>query len=194
MESEKAERLERIKTKTKQLQDLILQQIAFKETYSFITREYVVLIFCNYFIWLCGKFCHFHIHFLCPEIPQIIYTENHCSKLRNISWTFLFLQRFNEYLCKSDTQLFKWRFSSKIDFHEELTWKPSARAAKVTKSYSRRIPSLEGFYRETKYPLLKSTHSFKNHKIKLRTFPRVSQVPQSKFEANWSRGPWVMIE
>ena len=30
METEKAERLERIKTKTKQLQDLILQQIAFK--------------------------------------------------------------------------------------------------------------------------------------------------------------------
>ena len=78
MESEKAERLERIKTKTKQLQDLILQQIAFKETYSFIKREYVVLIFCNYFISLCGKFCHFHIHFLCPENPQIIYTENHC--------------------------------------------------------------------------------------------------------------------
>ena len=31
MENDKAERLERIKTKTKQLQDLILQQIAFKE-------------------------------------------------------------------------------------------------------------------------------------------------------------------
>jgi len=33
-----------------------------------------------------------------------------------------------------------------------------ARAVKVTKSYSRRLPALERFYRETKFSLFKSTH------------------------------------
>ena len=37
--------------------------------------------------------------------------------------------------------------------YKVLTWEPSA--AKVTKSYSRRLPALERFYRETKFSLLK---------------------------------------
>ena len=39
-----------------------------------------------------------------------------------------------------------------------LTWEPSA--AQVTKSYSRRLPALKRFFLETKFLLLKSTHSF----------------------------------
>ena len=73
-----------------------------------------------------------------------------------------------------------------------LAWEPSA--AQVSHSYSRRLPALERFYRETKFLLLKSTHSTKNLKTKLRTFPLVSRVPQSKFETNRSRGCRVMIE
>ena len=38
-----------------------------------------------------------------------------------------------------------------------LAWEPST--DKVTKSYSHRLPALEQFYRETKFSLLKSTHS-----------------------------------
>ena len=58
-------------------------------------------------------------------------------------------------------------------FHYDLlAWEPSA--TKVTKSYSRRLTANERFYRETK-------------------FSRISRVPQSKFEANWSRGSWVML-
>ena len=38
-----------------------------------------------------------------------------------------------------------------------LAWEPSA--AKVTKCYFRRLPALERFYWETKFLLLKSTHS-----------------------------------
>ena len=72
-----------------------------------------------------------------------------------------------------------------------LAWEPSA--AKVTKSYSSRLPALERFYRETKFTLLKSIHSTKNLKTKLRTFQWVSRVPQSKCEANRSRGSWIMI-
>ena len=74
-----------------------------------------------------------------------------------------------------------------------LAWEPSA--AKVTKSYYRRAvyPHLIDFYRETKYLLLMSTHSTWNLKTQLRTFPWLSWVFQSKFEANRSRGFWVMI-
>ena len=43
LENEKAERLERIKTKTKQLQDLILQQIAFKETDATLIDAILIL-------------------------------------------------------------------------------------------------------------------------------------------------------
>ena len=58
-------------------------------------------------------------------------------------------------------------------FHYDLlAWEPSP--TRVTKSYSRRFTANERFYRETK-------------------FSRVSRVPQSKFEANWSRGSWVML-
>ena len=72
-----------------------------------------------------------------------------------------------------------------------LAWAFSS--AKETKSNSRRLPALEWFYRETRFSLFKSTHSTKNLKTKLRTFPRVSRVTQVKFEANLSRGSWVMI-
>ena len=37
-------------------------------------------------------------------------------------------------------------------FYKILAWEPSS--AKVTKSYSRRLPALERFYRETKVPTL----------------------------------------
>jgi len=42
-------------------------------------------------------------------------------------------------------------------------------AAQITKSYFRRLPALERFYRETKFSLLKSTHSTQNLKTKLFT-------------------------
>jgi len=71
-----------------------------------------------------------------------------------------------------------------------LVWEPSA--AQNT-SYPSSRPALERFYRETKFWLLKSTHSTWNLKTKLRTFPWVSRVSQSKFEANRPRGSWVMI-
>ena len=38
-----------------------------------------------------------------------------------------------------------------------IAWEPSA--AKVTKSYSCRLPALERFYLETEFSLFKSTHS-----------------------------------
>ena len=78
-----------------------------------------------------------------------------------------------------------WCFILKLD------WEPSF--AKVTKSYSRRLPALERFYGETKFVMLKSTNLTKNLKTKLRTFQWVFRVPQSKFEANRSRGYRVMI-
>ena len=43
------------------------------------------------------------------------------------------------------------------DNYIKLAWEPSP--AKVTKSYSRRLPALERFYRETKFSLKKLTHS-----------------------------------
>ena len=67
-----------------------------------------------------------------------------------------------------------------------LAWEPSA--AQVTKSYSSRLPAPGRFYWKTKFSLLKSTHSVKNLKTKLKTFPWLSRVPQSKFEGNRSRG------
>ena len=39
----------------------------------------------------------------------------------------------------------------------KLVWEPSV--VKVTKSYSRRLPALERFYRETNFSPLKLTHS-----------------------------------
>ena len=42
-------------------------------------------------------------------------------------------------------------------FNYKLAWEPSI--AKVTESYFRRLPALERFYQETKFLLLKSTHS-----------------------------------
>ena len=68
------------------------------------------------------------------------------------------------------------------NFISVLDWEPSA--AKVTKSYSHRLPALERFYLGTTFSLLKLTHSIQNLKTKLKTFPWVSRVPQSKFEAN----------
>ena len=40
--------------------------------------------------------------------------------------------------------------------YKELAWEPSA--ATVAKSYSRRLPALENFYKETKFSLLKSSY------------------------------------
>ena len=65
-----------------------------------------------------------------------------------------------------------------------LAWEPSA--AMVTEIYSRCLPALERFYWETKFLLLKSTHSTWNLQTKLRTFSWFSQVPQSKLETNQS--------
>ncbi len=42
-------------------------------------------------------------------------------------------------------------------FYYKLAWEPSI--AKVTESYFHRLPALERFYRETKFSILKSTHS-----------------------------------
>ena len=61
---------------------------------------------------------------------------------------------------------------------------------------TQRCPSYSNFlppFTRTKFSLLKSNHSTKNLKIKLRTFPWISRVPQSKFEANLTRGFRVMI-
>ena len=76
-------------------------------------------------------------------------------------------------------------------YYQILVWEPSA--AEVTKSYFLRLPALERFYPETKFSLFKSTHYIKNLKTWLRTFLWASRVPQSKFEANRSRGSWVII-
>ena len=82
---------------------------------------------------------------------------------------------------------FCWRLCMFI--YIKLVWEPSA--AQVTKSFSLRLPALERFYRETKFPLFKSTHS--TFKTKVRTFPWISRVSQSKFEVNRTSGIWVMI-
>ena len=44
-----------------------------------------------------------------------------------------------------------------IHLYSVLAWEPSA--AKVTKTYFRRLPALEVFNRETKFSLIKSTNS-----------------------------------
>ena len=75
--------------------------------------------------------------------------------------------------------------NSKVTNYVLLVWEPSV--AQVTHSYFCRLPALERFYRETKFSLLKSNH-VQLRILKLRTFPWVSRVPQSKFEANRSRG------
>ena len=49
------------------------------------------------------------------------------------------------------------------------------------------------FYQETKFSLFKLPHSIQNLKTHLRTFPWVSRISQSKFEANRSRDSFVMI-
>ena len=73
-----------------------------------------------------------------------------------------------------------------------LITKPNA-----AKIYSHRSSALERLYQETKFLLLKSNKvepfnvEYQNQAIK--TLPRFSQVSQSKFEANWLRGSWVMI-
>ena len=59
-----------------------------------------------------------------------------------------------------------------------LAWEPSV--AKGTHIYSSRLPALGRFYRETKFSVLKSTHSTKNLNTKQRTFPWFSRFPQSK--------------
>ena len=62
-----------------------------------------------------------------------------------------------------------------------LAWEPSA--AKVTKSYFRRLPALERVYQETKFSLFKleSQNQAKN-------IPWVFRVSKSKVYANRSRG------
>ena len=47
-------------------------------------------------------------------------------------------------------------YPSTIIILYQLAWEPSA--AQVTKSYSRHLPALEQFYRESKFSLFKSTH------------------------------------
>ena len=103
----------------------------------------------------------------------------------------LFYNGFQKPLVLSKTNSSKFSFSKLLRFYLKLGWEPSA--SHVAKNYSRRLPALERFYRESKFSLLKSTHSTKNLKTKLRTFPFVSWVSQSKFWANRSRGFWVMI-
>ena len=44
-----------------------------------------------------------------------------------------------------------------VSLYSWLDWEPSA--TQVTKSYSRHLPALERFYRETKLSLFLSTHS-----------------------------------
>ena len=70
-----------------------------------------------------------------------------------------------------------------------LAWEPSA--AQVTKSYFRRSPALKRFYRGNNFRY--KSWSTQLRISKPRTFPWVSWVLQSKFEANRSRGSWVMI-
>ena len=53
-----------------------------------------------------------------------------------------------------------------------LAWEPSA--AHITKRFSHCLPALEPFYRETKFSLLKSTHSTQNH---TEHFPRSPEFP-----------------
>ena len=65
----------------------------------------------------------------------------------------------------------------------DYTWKPTL--AKVTDSYSRCLSTIGRSYRNLNFRNTFST--------KLRTFPWVSRVSQSKFKANWSRGSWDMI-
>ena len=66
-------------------------------------------------------------------------------------------------------------------------------AAQVTKSYLRRLPALARFYRETKFSLLNHDPLNLETFTKLRTFSWASRVPQSKFEANQSKGSEVMV-
>ena len=73
----------------------------------------------------------------------------------------------------------------------KLAWEPVA--AQFTHISQGVYPHLVDLYQDTKYSLLKSNHSPWNLKTKLRTFPWLSPVPQSKFETNRSRGSWVMI-
>ena len=56
-------------------------------------------------------------------------------------------------------------------------------------------PQLTDLTRKLNFLLsfLKSTCSIYNLKTKLRTFPSISRVIRSKFEANRSRGSWVKI-
>jgi len=60
-------------------------------------------------------------------------------------------------------------------FTYKLAWEPSA--AKVTESYSCRLPAIERLERETKLSLLKPTFSTLNLKNKLSAFQWVSRVP-----------------
>ena len=54
-------------------------------------------------------------------------------------------------------------------------------------------PSPVVFYREIQFSVLKSTHSTYILKIKLNHFCGSLESPQQIFEANQSRGSWIMI-
>ena len=70
-----------------------------------------------------------------------------------------------------------------INFIDLLAWEPSA--VKVIKSYSRRLPALERFHRETNFsPFLTLKISKPSYEYS-RGSP---EFPQSKFEVNRSGG------
>ena len=73
------------------------------------------------------------------------------SNSRNAIYNFLFLHFLQTLIFR------KSKIYAALDFMYLLAWEPSA--AQVTHSYSRHLPALERFYRETKFSLLKSTHS-----------------------------------
>ena len=65
--------------------------------------------------------------------------------------------------------------------------------AQGTQSFSGRLPALGRKLRFQLFFSKKYTHSTKDLKPKLRNFPQVSREPQSKFEANRSKGPLVNV-
>ena len=56
--------------------------------------------------------------------------------------------------CRFNVQIF-----NQTNTHSKFIFKLATQRYHITKSYFRRLPALERFYRETKFSLLKSTHS-----------------------------------
>ena len=120
-------------------------------------------------------------------------TDKHLQRLELIysSWSILGPRGINIYLHKKRSIQNMMSFYCVQIYICILAWAFSS--TKVIKSYSRSLPALERFYRETKFSLFKSTHSTKYLKTKLKTFPWLSRETQIKFKANQSRGSGVMI-